>query len=368
MSRDKNITGPVPRPGIMDIAAYVGGVHSVPGVDRVVVLSANENPLGPSPKAVEAVRGLAPTMHRYPDGGATELRSAIGRRFGLDPERIVCGAGSDELISLLIKAYAGPGDEVLHSRHGFLMYAIAARAAGATPVAAPERNITADVDALLSHVTERTKMLFLANPNNPTGSCLPESEVRRLREGLRGDILLVLDAAYAEYVEDAAYDAGTALAAECDNVVMLRTFSKIFGLAAQRLGWAYGPPAVIDVLNRVRGPFNTSAPAQAAGVAALEDVAHTEASRAHNTRWLRWLTQQIGGLGLEVPPSAGNFILVRFPDKARADAAYDFLMSRGIITRLMGGYGLPESIRITVGLEDENRALVDALAEHLGAT
>lgn len=362
------MSGPTPRPGIMDIAAYIGGVHSVPGVDRVIVLSANENPLGPSARAVEAVRGLAETMHRYPDGGATELRAAIGRRFGLDPERIVCGAGSDELISLLIKAYAGPGDEVLYSQHGFLMYAISAKAAGATPVTAPERNITADVDALLARVTERTRMLFLANPNNPTGSYLAASEVRRLREGLRGDVLLVLDAAYAEYVDEADYESGAALVADYDNVVMLRTFSKIFGLAAQRLGWAYGPPAVIDVLNRVRGPFNTSASAQAAGVAALEDVAHTEASRAHNARWLRWLTQQIGGLGLEVPPSAGNFILVRFPDKARADAAYEFLMSRGVVTRLMGGYGLAESIRVTVGLEDENRALVDALAEHMGAS
>lgn len=362
-----DVAGPTPRPGVMDIAPYVGGVHAVPGVDKVVVLSANENPLGPSPKAVEAVRGIAGSMHRYPDGGATELRAALGRRFELDPERIVCGAGSDELISLLIKAYAGPGDEVLYSQHGFLMYAISAKAAGATPVAAPERNLTADVDALLDCVTERTRMLFLANPNNPTGTYLPAGAVRRLRAGLRGDVLLVLDAAYAEYVEEEDYEAGPALVADYDNVVMLRTFSKIFGLAAQRLGWAYGAPPVVDVLNRVRGPFNTSAAAQAAGVAALEDVDHIAASRDHNARWLAWLRQQIGGLGLEVPPSAGNFVLVRFPDKARADAAYDFLFSRGVITRLMGGYGLPESIRITVGLEDENRALVDALAEHLGA-
>ena len=361
------MTTPVPRPGIMDIAPYVGGGHAVPGVDRVIVLSANENPLGAGEKATEAYRAMAEGLHRYPEGGATALREAIGGRFGLDPDRIVCGAGSDELISLLTKAYAGPDDEVLQSRHGFLMYAISAKAAGATPVLAPETNLTADVDALLEHVTENTRLLFLANPNNPTGTYIPASELRRLREGLREDVILVIDAAYAEYVDLPDYDPGVALADELDNVVMLRTFSKIFGLAALRLGWAYGPAAIIDVLNRMRGPFNTTAATQAAGIAAVGDRDHMVASRQHNNRWIAWLTQQIGGLGLEAPPSAGNFILVRFADKAKADAAYEFLWSRGIIARLMGGYGLPESIRVTVGLEDENRALIEALAEHLGA-
>jgi histidinol-phosphate aminotransferase len=362
------MTSPTPRPGIMDIAPYVGGSHDVPGVDKVIVLSANENPLGPSPKAKEAYAAMAEELHRYPEGGAVALRQAIGKRFGLNPERIVCGAGSDELISLLIGAYAGPGDEVLYSQYGFLMYAISAKAAGATPVAAPEKNLTADVDALLEHVTENTRMLFLANPNNPTGTFLPASELSRLRDNLRDDVLLVIDAAYAEYVGAADYGTGEDLVGRCDNVVMLRTFSKIFGLASQRLGWAYGPAAVIDVLNRVRGPFNITASAQAAGIAAVADVEHVEASRIHNDRWMALLTQQLGGLGIEVPPSAGNFILARFSDKASADAAYAHLMSRGIITRLMAGYGLPESIRITIGLEDENRALVDALAEHLGAS
>ncbi len=362
------MTPPEPRPGVMDVAPYVGGSHEVAGVDRVIVLSANENPLGPGEPAKEAYRAAAETLHRYPEGGAEELRQAIGKRFSLDPGRIVCGAGSDELISLLIRAYAGPGDEVLQSRYGFLMYAISATTAGATPVMAPETNLTANVDALLDHVTERTRLLFLANPNNPTGTYLPGSELRRLREGLRADVILVIDAAYAEYIDVPDYATGAELVTEFDNVVMLRTFSKIFGLAALRLGWAYGPPAIIDVLNRVRGPFNITAPAQAAGVAAVGDEDHVRTSRAHNSRWMAWLTQQIGGLGLEVPPSAGNFILMRFADKAKADAAYEFLWSRGIIARLMGGYGLPESIRVTVGLEDENRALVEALAEHLGAS
>jgi histidinol-phosphate aminotransferase len=362
------MTIPEPRPGVMDVAPYVGGSHEVAGVDRVVVLSANENPLGPGEHAKKAYRAAAETLHRYPEGGAEDLREAIGKRFGLDSGRIVCGAGSDELISLLIRAYAGPGDEVLQSQYGFLMYAISAKTAGATPVMAPETNLTANVDALLDHVTERTRLLFLANPNNPTGTYLPASELRRLREGLRADVILVIDAAYAEYVESADYGSGADLATECDNVVMTRTFSKIFGLAALRLGWAYGAPAIIDVLNRVRGPFNTTAPAQAAGIAAVGDEDHMRASRAHNSRWMAWLTQQIGGLGLEIPPSAGNFILIRFADKAKADAAYEFLWSRGIIARLMGGYGLSESIRVTVGLENENRALVEALAEHQEAS
>lgn len=356
---------PEPRPGVMEVAPYIGGSHDVAGVDRVIVLSANENPLGPGDHARDAYRAAADTLHRYPEGGAEDLRRAIAKQFGLDPERIVCGAGSDELISLLIRAYAGPGDEVLQSQYGFLMYAISAKVAGAVPVMAPETHFTANVDALLDHVTERTRLVFLANPNNPTGTYLPASELRRLREGLPADVILAIDAAYAEYVDHADYGTGADLVTEYDNVVMLRTFSKIFGLAALRLGWAYGPAAIIDVLNRVRGPFNTTAPAQAAGIAAVGDEEHMRASREHNSRWIAWLTQQIGGLGLEVPPSAGNFILVRFADKARADAAYRHLWSRGIIARLMGGYGLPESIRVTVGLEDENRALVEVLAEHL---
>ncbi len=360
------MSNPTPRPGIMDIAPYVGGSHDLPGIDEPIVLSANENPLGPSPRAREAFAAEAERLHRYPDGGAEALRAAIGKRFGLDPARIVCGAGSDELISLLIGAYAGPGDEILYSQYGFLMYAISARAAGATPVTAPERNLTADVDALLAAVTERTRIVFLANPNNPTGSYLPRSELERLRDNLRDDVLLAIDAAYAEYVGIEDYSAGAELAAQRDNVIMLRTFSKIFGLASQRLGWAFGPPGVVDVLNRVRGPFNTTASAQAAGIAAVADVEHAEASRVHNDRWLAWLTQQVGGMGLEVPPSVGNFVLVRFAGADQAEAATAHLMSRGVITRRMAGYGLPESIRVTVGLEHENRALVDALGEFMG--
>lgn len=356
------------RPGILEIAPYVGGEAGLSGHKTVIRLASNENPLGPSPLAVEAYRKLGTELHRYPDGGAVRLRETIGRRFGLDPARLVCGAGSDELISFLMRAYAGPGDEVLYSRHGFLMYPIAARSVGATPVAAPETDLTADVDALLAAVGPRTRIVFLANPNNPTGSYLTVDEVARLRRGLRDDILLVIDAAYAEYVTRNDYEAGVSLVDAGDNTVMIRTFSKIYALAALRLGWAYCPPGVADVLNRVRGPFNVTAAAQAAGIAALEDPAHAEASRAHNARWLAWFTGEAEALGLTVAPSVGNFVLVRFPAGADrdADAAHDFLNGRGIIPRKMGSYGLGDSLRITIGLESDMKAVIAALADFVG--
>jgi histidinol-phosphate aminotransferase len=362
------MTTPAPRPGILDVQPYVGGLHSVDGVERVVILASNETPLGPSPKAMAAYEAGTRELHRYPDGHATALRTAIAERFGCDRDRIVCGAGSDEVLNLLIRAYAGPGDEVLYSRHGFSIYPIFARAAGATPVAAPEKVLTADVDALLDHVTERTKLLFLANPNNPTGSYLAADALEQLREGLRDDVLLVIDSAYAEYVNRNDYAAGIELVERYDNVVMTRTFSKIFGLAALRLGWAYCPPAVADVLHRVRCPFNVNAAAQAAGVAALADTKHTDMSREHNDTWLPWLTTRLGAMGLTVHPSVGNFVLVQFADVPAAEAAYTALLGAGVITRLMGGYELPDCLRVSIGLEEELRVLSDALAAHLQAS
>jgi histidinol-phosphate aminotransferase len=358
------MTAPQPRPGIMDIAPYVGGEAKLAGITEIARLASNESPLGPSPRAMATYQKLASDLHRYPDGNAIELREALGRRYGLDPARIVCSAGSDEMIALVTRAYAGPGDEVLYSKHGFLMYAISAKSAGATPVAAPEVDLTADVDSLLAAVTPRTRIVFLANPNNPTGTYLPTDTVRRLRERLRPDVLLVIDAAYAEYVARNDYSPGIELVDAGDNTIMMRTFSKIFGLAALRLGWAYCPPGIADVINRVRGPFNVGAPAQAAGVAALEDQAHIDAARAHNDVWMPWLSQQLRDLGLTVTPSVGNFILVRFPDEAarNADAAEARLKANGILVRKMGGYHLPHSLRITVGLESECRRVVDALA------
>lgn len=360
------MASPRPRPGILEITPYVGGKATSPTSTKPIAkLSSNESPLGPSPLAMAAYRELAAELHRYPEGGSTVLRQAIGRRFNLDPDLIVCGAGSDELISLLVRAYAGPGHEVLYSRHGFLMYPLAALTAGAHPVAAPERDLVADVDALLARVTSRTRLLFLANPNNPTGSYLPAAELERLRAGLPEDVILVIDAAYAEYAEAPDYASGLELARATSNTVMLRTFSKLFGLAALRLGWMTAAPGIVDVMNRVRGPFNVSLPAQAAGVAALEDLEHQDRARAHNARWLPWLKGEIERLGLKVHPSLGNFLLVDFPEAPGSDAAAAnaFLEAEGIIPRQMGAYGLPRSLRISVGLEEENRRVVMALAE-----
>ncbi len=361
-------TGLTPRPGILDIAPYVGGEARISGFERPIRLASNESALGPSAKAMAAYRALAGEIHRYPEGNAEELRTALGRRHSLDPARIVCGAGSDELISLLLRSYAGPGDEVLYSRHGFLMYPIGALAVGATPVAAPERALTADVDALLERVGPRTRIVFVANPNNPTGTYLGAAELSRLHAGLPPSTLLAIDAAYAEFVNRNDYEAGAALVERAENVVMLRTFSKIYALAGLRLGWAYCPPSVADVLNRVRGPFNVSAAALAAGVAAVEDVEAFARARAHNDRWLPWLSERLAAIGLPLTPSVGNFVLPRFPDDParNADAAFAFLQSRGILTRKMAGYGLPQYLRITIGTGEEMEKVAAALGEFMG--
>ena len=359
---------PTPRPGVLDIAAYVPGKSHAPGVAKVYKLSSNESPLGPSPRAIEAYRKAGEHLEDYPDGSASELREAIGRAFGLDPARIVCGAGSDDLLNLLARAYLTDGDEAIHTTHGFLVYPIATLGAGAKPVVAAEKNFTADVDAILAAVTPKTKLVFLANPNNPTGTHVPFDEVKRLHRGLPPHVLLVLDAAYAEYVRTNDYESGIELVATSDNVVMCRTFSKIHGLAGLRLGWMYGPAPVVDAVNRIRGPFNVNLPAIAAGIASIEDVAHQERSREHNTRWLAWLTEEIGKLGLKVTPSAANFIQIHFPT-SKGQTAQDadaFLTKRGLILRRVKAYHLPNALRMTVGSEEANRLVVAALAEFVG--
>jgi histidinol-phosphate aminotransferase len=359
---------PQPRPGVLDIEAYVPGKSTAPGVDKVYKLSSNETPLGPSPKAIAAYQAVGAHLQDYPDGSATELREAIGRAFGLDPARIVCGAGSDDLLNLLADAYLADGDEAIHTTHGFLVYPIATLGAGAKPVVAPETKYTADVDAIIKAMTPRTKMVFLANPNNPTGTYIPFDEVKRLHKALPPHVLFVIDAAYAEYVRTNDYESGIELVATSDNVVMTRTFSKIHGLAALRLGWMYGPAHVIDAVNRIRGPFNVSAPAIAAGIAAIGDHVHQERSREHNERWLTWVTDEIRKLGLEVTPSVANFVLIHFPDdKGRtATEANAFLMKRGLVVRQVGAYKLPNALRMTIGSEEANRLVVKALAEFLG--
>ena len=361
-------TRPKPRPGVLDIAAYVPGKSSAPGVAKIFKLSSNETPLGPSPRAIAAYKAAADHLEDYPDGSASDLREAIGHAFGLDPDRIVCGAGSDDLLHLLAYAYLVDGDEAIHTTHGFLIYPIVTLGAGAKPVVAPETEFTADVDAILAAVTAKTKIVFLANPNNPTGTCLSFDEVKRLHRGLPPHVLLVLDAAYAEYVQRNDYEAGIELVATSENVVMCRTFSKIHGLAALRLGWMFGPAHVVDAINRIRGPFNVSTAAIDAGIAAIKDTAHQERSREHNTRWLAWLTEEIGKLGLKVTPSVANFVLIHFPDtKGRtAKDADAFLTARGLILRYVAAYKLPNALRLSVGTEEANRLVVAALKDFMG--
>lgn len=359
---------PTPRPGILDIAAYVPGRDHVEGVEKVYKLSSNETPLGPSPKAIEAYKSVAGALEIYPDGGSTVLREAIGKRYGIDPARIICGTGSDELLALISHTYLGPGDEGLYSRHGFLVYKIGIMANGATPVVADETDLTTDVDKLIAKVTPKTKVVFLANPNNPTGTYLPFDEVKRLHAALPSNVLLVVDAAYAEYVRANDYASGLELALSAPNVVMTRTFSKIYGLAGLRLGWMVGPAHVIDALNRIRGPFNVNAPAIAAGAAAIQDEAHIAAALAHNDEWLPKLTSALEGAGLKVTPSVGNFILIHFPETPgkTAQDADAFLCSRGLVLRAVKSYELPHCLRMTIGSSEANQLVIDALREFMG--
>lgn len=361
------MTKPTPRSTVLAIDAYVPGKSAAPGAARVFKLSANETPLGPSPRAVEAVRAMADHIALYPEGSSRALREAIGARYDLDPARIIAGAGSDNLLELLALAYIGPGDEGVYSQYGFLEYKIVTLAAGGTPVVAPETNYTAEVDALLACVNERTKIVFLANPNNPTGTFLPVSDVSRLARSLPAHVLLVLDSAYAEYVLREDYEAGAALVDAHENVVMTRTFSKIYGLAGLRVGWGYGPAPVIDALNRIRSPFNVSSAGSAAAIAALSDRVHLDAAIAHNQHWLPWLTREISALGLEVLPSVANFIAIRFPQELGLTAADAdrFLTSRGLVLRAIGAYGMGEFLRLTVGVQEANERVVETLAEFL---
>jgi histidinol-phosphate aminotransferase len=361
------MTAPIPRPGIMKIAPYVPGKDSVEGKQTITKLSSNEGALGPSPKAMAAYAKAAAEMHRYPDGNAEKLRAAIGRHHGLDPARIICGAGSDELLNLLVRAYCGPGDELLCSQYGFLMYPINAYGAGATPVVAPEKDYRTDVDAMLARVSDKTRVICLANPNNPTGSYVTKDDVRRLHAALPKNVLLVIDAAYAEYVSRNDYESGVELVDQAENVVMTRTFSKIYGMGGLRLGWMYGPAGVVDVISRLRQPFNVNLAAQAAGIAALADIAHTDASRTNNDIWLPWLTAETAKLGLQPRPSVGNFLLVGFGSPERAAAANAHMMNDGLIPRMVAAYGLPDHLRITIGVESEMKAVRDSLARFTDA-
>ncbi|MFQ5563370.1 MAG: histidinol-phosphate transaminase [Parvularculaceae bacterium] len=359
------MTSLTPKPGILDIRPYKPGASEAPGAAKVYKLSSNESALGASPKAIEAYKSAASSLHLYPDGAARSLREKIGEAHGLDPARIVCGAGSDELLQLLCRAYAGEGDNIVQTEHGFLVYAIAAKACGAEPLFAKEKHLTADVDEIIASVNGRTRIVFLANPNNPTGTYISREKLRTLRRNLCDDILLVIDSAYAEYMEMPDYDAGAALVDDHDNVVMTRTFSKIYGLAALRLGWAYCPDAVADVLNRIRGPFNVAAPALAAGAAALEDQEFVVLNRAHNWTERAHVGQELDRLGISFQPGFGNFLLVNFASTPGENAAsvQAYLKANGVLVREMGPYGLDDWLRVTVGTEEANRRFIALLEE-----
>ncbi len=355
-----NIT---PQPGILDITLYQGGTAHLPGIANAVKLSSNENPFGPSEAAKEAFRKASYHLHRYPSSDHSDLRDAIAEVHGLDPARIICGNGSDEIIAFLCQAYAGPGAEVIHTEHGFGMYRISALANGATPVEVRERERVTDVDAILAACTQATKLVFIANPNNPTGTMVGEGEVARLAANLPDHVLLVLDGAYAEYVE--GYDGGAALVEARQNVVMTRTFSKLYGLGGLRVGWGYGPAHVINVLSRVRGPFNLSSAALAAAEAAIRDAEWSEKCREGNTRWRGWLAEALAEHGVPSDTSLANFILARFANQAEAEACDEHLKAEGLIVRRVAGYNLPNCLRITVGDEASCRRVAYAVGQFM---
>jgi len=348
-----------PQPGIMEIAPYVGGASNVEGVENVVKLSSNENPAGPGEAAKEAFRRAAYELHRYPPADHASLRAAIAEVHGLDPARIVCGVGSDEILGLICQAYAGPGTEVIHTEHGFALYRIGALANGATPVEVPERERVTDVDAILAACNRKTRLVFVANPNNPTGTMIGLAELERLAEGLPPQVLLVIDGAYAEYVE--GYDGGARLVEMRRNVVMTRTFSKLYGLGGLRVGWGCGPADVMEVLNRIRAPFNLSTAALAAAEAAVRDTAWVDKCRTENTRLRAWLAEALAEHGVPSDTSTANFILARFGSREEAEGCDEFLKAQGLIVRRVAGYNLPHCLRITVGDEPACRRVAHAV-------
>lgn len=358
---------PAPRANrwLDELVAYKPGKHGGPGQANVVRLSSNECALGPSPKALAAAKDAVGGMHRYADGAATALREAIAEAHGLDPDRIICGTGSDEILQLCPVAYCAPGDEVIHSQYGFMVYEISARRVGAVPIAVPEPDYVANVDAMLAAVTGKTRIVYLANPNNPTGTLIPQSAVARLHAGLPSHVLLVLDGAYAEYIDDAAYDAGLSLAKSAPNVLMTRTFSKLFGLAGERIGWAYGAPEVISALNKIRGPFNVSTAGMAAAIASLADTDWIAHVRTDTALWRSWLFDALTDMGLAPIPSQTNFILTRFDNAAQAGAANQALIDQGIFVRHLPGMGLGDCLRIGIGTEAETKAVAAALKAFL---
>ena len=357
---------PEPKPWIMGIAPYVPGRATTDDGRKAVKLSSNENPLGTPAGARAAFQAAAGRLERYPDASGTELREVLAAKHGLDPARIIYGNGSDEVLHLAAGAFLGPGDEAIHVRYGFAVYEIATRRTGAAPVIAPDRDYATDVDAVLACVTERTRLVWIANPNNPTGTYAPREEIARLHAGLPGHVLLVLDHAYAEYLEDGEDDGGMALAASAPNVLVTRTFSKMYGLAAERIGWGYAAQPIIDAMHRIRLPVSITIAGTAAALAALEDSRFVAETRAHNSRWRRWFAEEIaklGNAGLRAIPSEANFVLVAFEGRLTAETGYKGLMDAGYIVRWLPGQGLPHGLRITIGMEEDCRGVIAALRD-----
>ncbi len=360
------MNAPIPKPWIMDIHPYVPGKSTTDDGRKVAKLSSNENPLGTSEVARAAFLAHAGNLERYPDAGAVDLRDALATKHGLDADRIIYGNGSDEVLHLAAGAFAGPGDEIIYVNYGFTVYPIATRRVGATPVVAPDKDYATDVDAIIASLTERTRIVFLANPNNPTGTFTPAAEIARLHAALPSTVLLVLDHAYAEYIGAEDDDGGMELAKTTSNVLVTRTFSKIYGLAAERIGWGYGAAPLIEAMHRIRLPFSITIAGQKAAIAAIDDQAFVDASRDHNAKWRTWFADEIaklGNAGLRAVPSKANFLLVLFEGKLTAEAAYKGLMDHGYIVRWLPGQGLPHGLRITIGTEDEIQGVAKALRQ-----
>ncbi len=353
-------------PGAEKLTPYVQGRSSIEGVEKPIKLSSNESSYGPSSAAINAYQNCIPDLNRYPDGSQYQLRKACADVYGLDADRIICGNGSDELIQLMVRAYVNPGDQALLSENGFIMTNIHCIAQGAELCIAPEKDYKVDVDALLARVTEKTKFCSIANPNNPTGTFINKSELRRLHAGLPESCLLLIDDAYAEYVWDDDYEDGSALVNEFENVVMTRTFSKIYGLPSLRIGWAYCPSSIVGIVGRIRTPFNTNGPALAAAAAAVKDVEYTAEIKAHNKMSLVHIAKQVTAMGIDIVPSQTNFYLLKFPESLgkSGSQAGEFLQSKGIIPRPAGGSD--KYLRISVGMDEENNAVLTALHEYMG--
>ncbi len=360
------MNAPTPKPWIMEIAPYVPGRSTTDDGRKVIKLSSNENALGTSDDARAAFAAHSHDLERYPDASAAALREAIAAKYDLDPARVIYGTGSDEVLHLVAGAYAGPGDEVIQVRYGFAVYEIATRRVGANLVIAPDNNYATDVDAILAAVTEKTRIVFIANPNNPTGTFEDRNEIARLHAGLPANVMLVIDQAYAEYLEPEDDDLGIELAKTQANVIVTRTFSKIYGLAAERIGWGYGSAEAVDAMHRIRAPFNITIAGQHAAIAALTDAAFVNHSRAHNAHWRGWLADEIakmGNAGLRAIPSRTNFLLILFEGAVSAETAYKKLMEHGYLTRWLPGQGLPHGLRISIGTEDETRGVAAALRD-----